>query len=291
MNNLPELNYINETKVFERKKDVEHSEFQLEMFNERFEENENFEVETVSDFTELDYILYNLTNELGVWPMYIGNEYHLILENGEIKLKTKDEFLSMDKFETSIGTVITENHGEWGGNLYIITEYGAEQAGSGNFNQVFEYNNKIYAISSLSHLTLRKSSLHEIRKYEDKFEDTTIFKNFDLTMPAAFIENNILYFYSTAEDSNGLYKYNLDNNNLEFIFKLSYPYWMVNSIIKKENYVYLYGNYLIIKYNLETDDLQRFTQLKEEDLDELYMCDVKLSEIWDKYKIKKISKI
>ena len=26
--------------------------------------------------------------------MYIGNEYHLILENGEIKLKTKDEFLS-----------------------------------------------------------------------------------------------------------------------------------------------------------------------------------------------------
>ena len=78
MNNLLELNYINETKVFERKKDVEHSEFQLEMFNERFEENENFEVETVSDFTELDYILYNLTNELGVWPMYIGNEYHLI---------------------------------------------------------------------------------------------------------------------------------------------------------------------------------------------------------------------
>jgi|GEM_PF-1008328 len=291
MNNLPELNYINETKVFERKKDVEHSEFQLEMFNERFEENENFEVETVSDFTELEYILYNLTDELGVWPMYIGNEYHLILENGEIKLKTKDEFLNIDKFETSIGTVITENYGEWGGNLYIITEYGAEQAGSGNFNQVFEYNNNIYAISSLSHLSLRKSSLHEIRKYEDRFEDTTIFKNFDLTIPAAFLENNILYFYSTAEDSHGLYKYNLDNNDLEFIFKLSYPYWKVNSIIKKENYVYLYGNYLIIKYNFETDELQRFTQLKEEDLDELYLCDVKLSEIWDKYKIKKISKI
>lgn len=37
MNNLPELDYINETKVFERKKDVEHSKFELEMFNERFE--------------------------------------------------------------------------------------------------------------------------------------------------------------------------------------------------------------------------------------------------------------
>lgn len=285
MNNLPELNYINETKVFERKKDVEHSKFKLELINERFEENENFEVETVSDFTEINYILHDLTYEIGVWPIYIGNEHHLFLENGEIKLKTKDEFLSNDKFETSIGTVITENHGEWGGNLYIITEYGAEQAGSGNFNQVFEYNNKVYAISSLSHLSLRRASLHEIRKYDDRFEDITIFENYGLTISAAFIEDNNLYFYSTAEDSNGLYKYNLDNNHLEFIFKLSYPYWMVNSIIKKENYMYLYGNYLIIKYNLETDDLRRFTNLKEEDIDELYMDGVKLSEIWDDFKI------
>ena len=286
MDNLPELNYINETKVFERKKDVEHSKFELELINERFEKNENFEVETVSDFTEINYILYNLTDEIGVWPMYIGNEYHLFLENGEIKLKTKDEFLSTDKFETSIGTVITENYGEWGGNLYIITEYGAEQAGSGNFNQVFEYNNRIYAIASLSHLSLRRASLHEIRKYDDHFEDITIFKNYGLTISASFIEDNILYFYSTAEDSNGLYKYNLDNKHLEFIFKLSYPYWMVNSIIKKENYMYLYGNYLIIKYNLETDELRRFTNLKEEDLDKLYMNDMKLSEIWDDFKIK-----
>lgn len=191
--------------------------------------------------------------------------------------------LDIDKFETSIGTVITENHGERGGNLYIITEYGAEHAGSGNFNQVFEYNNKIYAISSLSHLSLRISSLHEIRKYEDRFEDTTIFKNHDLTMSSAFIENNILYFYSTAEASNGLYKYNLDNNHLEFIFKLSYHYWKVNSIIKKDDYMYLYGNYLIIKYNLETGELRRFTNLKEEDINELYMNDVKLSEMWDDF--------
>lgn len=287
MNNLPELTYINEIKVFERKNDVEYSKYNLEMFNERFEANENLEVEIVSEFTELNYILYNLTDEIGVWPMYIGNEYHLFLENGEIKLKTKDEFLSIDKFETSIGTVITENYGEWGGNLYIITEYGAEQAGSGNFNQVFEYNNKLYAISSLSHLTLRKASLHEIRKYDDRFEDITIFKNYDLTMSAAFIEDNILYFYSTAEDSNGLYKYNLENKQLEFIFKLSYPYWKVNSIIKKENYIYLYGNYLIIKYNLETDEIRRFTNLKEENLDELYMNDVKLSEIWNDYRLNK----
>lgn len=287
MNNLPELNYINEIKVFERKNDVEYSKYNLEIFNERFEANENLEVEIVSEFTELNYILYNLTDEIGVWPMYIGNEYHLFLENGEIKLKTKDEFLSIDKFETSIGTVITENYGEWGGNLYIITEYGAEQAGSGNFNQVFEYNNKLYAISSLSHLTLRKASLHEIRKYDDRFEDITIFKNYDLTMSAAFIEDNILYFYSTAEDSNGLYKYNLENKQLEFIFKLSYPYWKVNSIIKKENYIYLYGNYLIIKYNLETDEIRRFTNLKEENFDELYMNDVKLSEIWNDYRLNK----
>ena len=47
----------------------------------------------------------------------------------------------------------------------------------------------------------------------------------------------------------------------------------------------------VLSRNIQNDELQRFTQLKEEDLDELYMCDVKLSEIWDKYKIKKISKI
>lgn len=47
--------------------------------------------------------------------------------------------------------------------------------------------------------------------------------------------------------------------------------------------MYLHGNYLIIKYNLETGELRRFANLKEEDINELYMNDVKLSEMWDDF--------
>lgn len=87
----------------------------------------------------------------------IGNNSYLFQDNGEIKIKTFNNFIDVNKFETKYGLMITEDNGEWVSYLYNVTENGAEEVAYGNFQYVFEYNNKVYAISSLSHLTSHHS--------------------------------------------------------------------------------------------------------------------------------------
>lgn len=106
----------------------------------------------------------------------IGNNSYLFQDNGEIKIKTFNNFIDVNKFETKYGLMITEDNGEWVSYLYNVTENGAEEVAYGNFQHVFGYNNKVYAISSLSHLTSHHSGLHEIRKFDDKFVKITIFR-------------------------------------------------------------------------------------------------------------------
>lgn len=149
----------------------------------------------------------------------IGNNSYLFQDNGEIKIKTFNNFIDVNKFETKYGLMITEDNGEWVSYLYNVTENGAEEVAYGNFQHVFEYNNKVYAISSLSHLTSHHSGLHEIRKFDDKFVKITIFRTEDMTISGGFCEENYLYFYSNSFDYNGLYRFNLDNNELELIHK------------------------------------------------------------------------
>lgn len=43
----------------------------------------------------------------------IGNNSYLFQDNGEIKIKTFNNFIDVNKFETKYGLMITEDNGEW----------------------------------------------------------------------------------------------------------------------------------------------------------------------------------
>lgn len=213
----------------------------------------------------------------------IGNECHIVKEDNQIKIKTLESNMIFNSFYTKFGLMICENRGEWGGNLYNFTEYGHELIDSRNYRHVFEYDDKVYAIAGLSHLASHRCSLHEIRKYPDKFENITLFESDNVNFYAFYVEDNYIYFYPVWSIEGGLYRFNLDNYQFEVINENLCEDIDVNSLVKKDNFIYLYGNYNVVKYDLETEELEIYTNLDYNQIDDsYYIHDMKLLDIWDK---------
>lgn len=118
----------------------------------------------------------------------IGNNSYLFQDNGEIKIKTFNNFIDVNKFETKYGLMITEDNGEW--------------------------------VSYLIHKDLC---------------------------------------------------------------------WMirVNSLLKKDNFIYIHGNYNLIKYDLNSKEMEIFTTLEEDQLNTLYLGKFKLIKFWDEIFLEK----
>ena len=283
MNKKPKIKLVFEENIFPR------SDFNL-FSNVKltdFEEDKVCKIQKFSELTKTKHVM-NLTEQNGYYSVGVGNNCYLCIENNEIKIKTMEGHLYLKKFDTKFGLMVTNDDGEWGGRLYNLTDNGLEKAGFGNFIYVFEYNDKVYAVTSSSHMGLYKSSLHEIRKFDDKFVDIIIFNAFNLNFASYYADENYLYFCSDSYDMKGLYRFNLDNNDLEIIKENFFGDILINSIVKKDNFVYIYGNHNIIEYDLNTGNIKTYTNLEYDDLTEfLYVDNIKLIKLWDKLIIKK----
>lgn len=277
------LDFINEVSIFKREM-KEDDDFSVEPMERSSDKNKILKIQNLDDLTKIKRPIEFLTDEIDVvWP-YIGNWCFLFRENNEIKIKTMDGFVHVNEFKTNFGPMIAVDRGEWGGTLYNITEKGFEQSGDGNFINVFEYNNKVFAITTLMHMSLRECSLHEIKKFEDRFEDIIIFESTDILLNCSYLEDNYLYFYSNPyNECTGLFRLNLDNYQIETICKDLFASIHVNCILKQNNLIYIYGNYNLMEYNLDTGEIEYFTNLEQEEISKLYVDNIKLSDLWEEY--------
>lgn len=116
------INIINEKRIFIRKKD-DSPKICLELLKDQLSENKISKVQNLSDLTKIKTIIHLVTDEIGVMSVYLGNNCYLYDEDGEIKIKTMNDFIDVNKFETKFGLMITEDRGEWGGSLYNVTEF------------------------------------------------------------------------------------------------------------------------------------------------------------------------
>ena len=279
MSKNPEIDFENEKKIFQRKTDSEHAILEKEFLENRLDKTKILKIQDFDDLIKIkETIAYSFNDEFWRDDFYHDNSQFLFKdENDEIKIKIICGKMSLKKFETKFGTMLLDNHGEWRGSAYNITEFGAEQAGSGNFIGVVEYGDNVYALDTLSHLSIDRSRLHEIRKYDDRFEDITIFESNDLTFGGYYVEDNYLYFYSNSYDFPGLYKFNLDNNELTLIEKDISSGIYVESIIKKDDCIYMLACYNLIRYDLNTQNIvDVYTNLDYDELKKFYDGDIDL---------------
>ena len=285
----PELNFTNEIKKFYGEDDEKFSMSEIFGFNKDVDEAIICKIQKLDDlnkvkqmFPHLHQLKDNCTNNM------IGGKCYLFLENGEIKIKTIKDYIYTKKFNTKFGLIICQDNGQWGGNLSIITNENEEYrfySINYAFEFVFENNDKVYVLSSLAHLGGYDCSLHEIRKSGDDFEIITIFESEDMYFSGYYVDENYLYFYSN-DSFNGLCKFNLEDNQLEIIHSNLCESINVSSLIKKDNFVYIYGDFNIVKYDLNTREIDSiYTNLDYDDISEYWFVNdnEKLIDVWDDY--------
>ena len=285
----PELNFTNEIKKFYGEDDEKFLMSDIFGFNKDVDEAIICKIQKLDDlnkvkqmFPHLHQLKDNCINNM------IGGKCYLFLENGEIKIKTIKDYIYTKKFNTKFGLIICQDNGEWGGNLSIITNENEEYrfySINYAFEFVFENNDKVYVLSSLAHLGGYDCSLHEIRKSGDDFEIITIFESEDMYFSGYYVDENYLYFYSN-DSFNGLCKFNLEDNQLEIIHSNLCESINVSSLIKKDNFVYIYGDFNIVKYDLNSREIDSiYTNLDYDDISEYWFINdnEKLIDFWDDY--------
>ena len=284
----PELMFTGEVKEFHP--------FEDEMLSMEVEGNLNIEqemickVQSFDDLKNLRHILSRLVRIEDGCHSPLGYKCHLFLENGEIKVKTVRENVSDRKFSTSLGEVICSNLGEWGGALILITDEGEQlflESHRHPFVDVFEYDGKVFVISSLAHMSSYHCGLHEIGMSKGKYVLKTVFESWEMYFSGYYVEGNWLYFYSNFPFT-GLGRINLDDSRLEGIERDLCQTVQVSGMVKKDDFIYIYGNYNIIEYDLNSRKIVSvYTNLEPDEIDEFWFVgkDEKLIDVWDEYVI------
>ena len=281
-NVLAEVNFTNEIETF----NLEEPYIPLILGGsggKSSDENKICKIQSLSELKRTKRALRDICEQKDNCKSYSPDYKTFIFEeDGEIKLRTMEDFEGIKKFDTKFGTLICDDHGEWGGALFIESEGGKGCIGEGNYIYAFEADDKVYALTSLGHMGLTSCSLHEIRKNNKIIENITIFETENLEFSGYFVEENYLYFYSNSYKSDGLYKFDLNDNELELICADLCKGIHVTSLVKKDNFIYIYGHYNVIKYDLDTSEVETFTNLEYEQINEFwYVEDEKLVDIWD----------
>ena len=81
-------------------------------------------------------------------------------------------------------------------------------------------------------------------------------------------------------------KFNLEDNQLEIIHSNLCESINVSSLIKKDNFVYIYGDFNIVKYDLNSREIDSiYTNLDYDDISEYWFVNdnEKLIDVWDDY--------
>ena len=280
----PKLNFPNKIREYPCDEDYKVFYFsRKDFYEDNLNKNKIVKRQSISDLKKINRMFDNLRVNGKDYTIYgQGHECYLSEENNKLSIITMNDHIYSRKFDTKLGTIICENHGEFGGVIYKNTNDSLEVMGFGSFEYIFEYDDKVYAITTLCHMGGYDCSLHRIVEFEDKYLDLTIFNSWDLNFGGYYAEENYLYFYSNSE-YNGLYRFNLDTFELDLISKDLCRKIEVNSLLKKDDYIYIYGNYNVVEYDLKINEITSiYTNLEYEEIDELlYVGDEKLIDVWD----------
>lgn len=166
-------------------------------------------------------------------------------------------------FKTSVGIFVSRNHGEFGGALETP---GGEI--NGNFCDVFELGDRVYAVDSLSHLGLASTTVYSFDrgcKYHKIFSDENLgFKARYATGERAYI----LVSGSVSTRSGGeklkSILLEISENGIDAKAEFDYEFYLVFNMIVKNGKMILGADKAVVVFDLQTKEINAYTPLSVE---------------------------
>jgi hypothetical protein len=186
----------------------------------------------------------------------------------EYNTKKHGKFLCMDNGEF-MGNMFHEDNGEW----YRI--------GCGNYFLVAEVGDKLYAFETLSHMGSETFGIYEIQLCEGCSKATTLFYSSKVAIKAYYFDEACSRFYFS--DGDNLFSLDLQTmDEIKFIQKLSSSH-DISSILIKDGMVYVGCSFYAMKYDLNKDEVEYYSDLKKDEIKDTWYCyDMKFLDIYDK---------
>lgn len=160
--------------------------------------------------------------------------------------------------ETSVGNFVSRNHGEFGGALETP---GGEI--NGNFCDVFELGDRVYAVDSLSHLGLASTTIYSFDrgcKYHKIFNDENLgFKARYVTDERAYI----LLSDRVGENPKSILL-EISENGIDAKTEFDCGFYLVFNMIVKNGKMILGADKAVVVFDLQTKEINAYTPLSVE---------------------------
>lgn len=161
-------------------------------------------------------------------------------------------------FKTSVGNFVSHNHGEFGGALETP---GGEI--NGNFCDVFELGDRVYAVDSLSHLGLASTTIYSFDrdcKYHKIFSDENLgFKARYVTDERAYI---LLSDRVGENPKSVLLEISENGDMLKTEFDCDFP--LVFNMLVSDGKMFLGADKAVVTADLQTKEINAYTPLSVE---------------------------
>lgn len=161
-------------------------------------------------------------------------------------------------FKTSVGIFVSRNHGEFGGALETP---GGEI--DGNFCDVFELGDRVYAVDSLSHLGLASTTVYSFDrgcKYHKIFSDENLgFKARYVTDERAYI----LLSDRVGENSKSVLLEISENGDM-LKTEFDCDFQLVFNILVSDGKMFLGADKAVVVFDLQTKEINAYTPLSVE---------------------------
>lgn len=161
-------------------------------------------------------------------------------------------------FKTSVGNFVSRNHGEFGGALETP---GGEI--NGNFCDVFELGDRVYAVDSLSHLGLASTTVYSFDrgcKYHKIFSDENLgFKARYVTDERAYI---LLSNCVEENPKSVLLEISENGDVLKTEFDCDFP--LVFNMLVSDGKILLGADKAVVVFDLQTKEINAYTPISVE---------------------------
>lgn len=161
-------------------------------------------------------------------------------------------------FKTSVGNFVSRDYGEFGG---VLETPGGEI--NGNFCDIFELGDRVYAVDSLSHLGLASTTVYSFDrgyKYHKIFSDENLaFKARYVTDERAYI---LLYDRVGKNPKSVLLEISENGDMLKTEFDCDFP--LVFNMLVSDGKMFLGADKAVVVVDLQTKEINAYTPLSVE---------------------------